>query len=199
MRVYIDNGHGIETPGKRSPDGKIMEWKYARGIAREITAALRKERMDAVLLTPEDRDIPLQERVNRVNTYCALSASRNHAAILVSIHLNASGNGTRWMNANGWEAWTYRGQTDSDVLSECLYKAAGERGLKARKDMSDGDSDKEGNFYLLRHTLCPAVITENLFMDNLDDAEFLLSSQGRQDIVDLHVNGILDFCNNKYK
>ena len=34
---------------------------------------------------------------------------------------------------------------------------------KIRKDNSDGDPDKEYNFYILKHTQCPAVLTENFF------------------------------------
>ena len=26
MKVLIDNGHGENTPGKRSPDGRLREW-----------------------------------------------------------------------------------------------------------------------------------------------------------------------------
>ena len=33
MKVLIDNGHGENTPGKRSPDGRLREWAYSREIA----------------------------------------------------------------------------------------------------------------------------------------------------------------------
>ena len=57
-------------------------------------------------------------------------------------------------------------------------------------DLTDGDPDQEAAFYLLRHTSCPAVLTENLFMDNHADCDFLLSKEGQQSFVDLHVDGI---------
>ena len=28
MKILIDNGHGVETPGKRSPDGRFREYAY---------------------------------------------------------------------------------------------------------------------------------------------------------------------------
>ena len=65
--------------------------------------------------------------------------------------------------------------------------------MRLRTDYTDGDPDIESDFYILRHTSCPAVLTENLFMDNLDDYNFLLSEEGRQAIVDLHVDGILSY------
>jgi N-acetylmuramoyl-L-alanine amidase len=71
--------------------------------------------------------------------------------IYVSIHVNAAGNGSKWMTATGWEAWTTKGVTKSDKLAEYLYKAAENilKGKKIRKDITDGDSDKESNFYVL--------------------------------------------------
>ena len=63
-------------------------------------------------------------------------------------------------------------------------------GHQIRKDYADGDPDIEKNFYILRHTSCPAVLTANLFMDNRDDVAFLESAEGSQAIVDLRVKGI---------
>ncbi len=33
MKVLIDNGHGSDTPGKRSPNGRLREYAYTREIA----------------------------------------------------------------------------------------------------------------------------------------------------------------------
>ena len=54
----------------------------------------------------------------------------------------------------------------------------------------------EADFYLLRHTTAPAVLTENLFMDNPADCAFLLSKEGQQSLVDLHVDGVIRYINN---
>ena len=51
------------------------------------------------------------------------------------------------------------------------------------------------NLYILKHTHCPAVLTENLFQDNKDDVDFLLSAEGKKKIVDMHVKGIIDYIN----
>ena len=39
-------------------------------------------------------------------------------------------------------------------------------------------------------TTAPAVLTENFFMDSHPDCAFLLSEEGQQSLVDLHVDGI---------
>lgn len=189
MKVLIDNGHGANTPGKRSPDGRLREYAYAREIAGRVVFELRKKGIDAEQIVKEEVDVPLSERCRRVNEYKASEA------ILISIHCNAAGGGSTWMQARGWEAWTSMGQTKADKLATCLYEAAEKYlpGMKIRKDITDGDPDKESGFYILKHTKCPAVLTENLFQDNRMDVDFLLSEAGKRAIVDLHVNGIINY------
>ena len=196
MKILIDNGHGHNTPGKRSPDGKFREYAYNREIAKRIVADLIDRGYNAELLVPEDNDISLEERVRRVNALCSAHGKSN--VILVSVHVNAAGNGSKWTNATGWSVYTCKGQTASDKLAECLCEAAIKNfpGKRIRTDYSDGDSDWEENFYILRHTLCPAVLTENFFMDGLD-LEFLQSKAGKQAIVDTHVVGIIEYLCDK--
>ena len=186
MKILIDNGHGRETSGKRSPDGRLLEYAYTRSIV----SALTTQGHDAELLVSEQEDISLPERCRRVNDWCRRLGKDN--VILVSIHINAAGHGDRWMNARGWCAFTTRGNTRADRLATCLYDAAARHlpGMRLRTDYTDGDPDLEKNFYILLHTAAPAVLSESLFMDNEADCDFLLSPEGQQAIVDLHVTGI---------
>lgn len=192
MKVLIDNGHGENTPGKRSPDGKLREYAYTREIADRVVFGLRKLGIDAERIVKEDIDVSLSERCKRVNTIYKETGKK---AILVSIHCNAAGSGINWMDARGWEAWTSVGKTKSDTIAECLYKAA-EKGfpdMKIRKDTADGDSDKESQFYILKNTNCPAVLTENFFQDNKEDVAYLLSSEGKQAVTQIHIDGIVAY------
>ena len=194
MKILIDNGHGIQTKGKRSPNGKLLEYAYTRELARQIVKILKSRGYDSELLVPEDDDILLSERVRRINAHCQALGKSN--VILISLHLNAAGDGTKWMNATGWSCYTCKGQTESDRLADCLYKAA-EQILKnqvIRTDYArDGDPDWEENFYILRKSLCPTVLTENFFMDSLRDRDFLMSQIGKKGIVDTHIKGILNY------
>ena len=185
--------HGLDTPGKRSPDGKFLEYAYNREIATRIVADLTDRGYNAQLLVPEPEDIPLSERVRRINAHCNTLGKSN--VILISIHVNAAGNGTKWLNATGWSCYTSKGQTTSDRIAECFYEAAKKNfpDRRIRTDKSDGDPDWEENFYILRHSLCPAVLTENFFMDNHSDLEYLQSRAGKQAIVDTHVEGITEY------
>ena len=60
MKILIDNGHGIETPGKRSPDGLFLEYQYNRLIASRITAELLDCGYDAQLLVPEKKELGIK-------------------------------------------------------------------------------------------------------------------------------------------
>ncbi len=190
MKILIDNGHGRETPGKRSPDGRLREYAYNRLIAGRIVQRLQALDLDAQLLVPEQEDIPLPERCRRVNELCRRLGKDN--VILISIHVNAAGHGDRWMDATGWCAFTTRGDTRADALATSLYEAASYHlpGKHLRTDYTDGDPDIESDFYILRHTACPAVLTENFFMDALPDYRFLLTVEGQQSLVNLHIDGI---------
>ena len=193
MKIFIDNGHGLMTAGKRSPDGQFREPFYNREIAKRVVSDLRDRGLDAELLVPEDDDISLAERVRRVNAGCFLLGKQN--VILVSIHVNAAGNGSKWLNTTGWSVYTCKGQTESDKLAECLCQAAIKNfpGHRIRTDMSDGDMDWEEGFYILRKSLCVAVLTENFFMDSISDLEYLQSRAGKQAVVDTHVEGIVEY------
>ena len=84
MIVIIDNGHGEDTAGKRSPDGRLREYAYAREIAKRLQCALCHELGEGhvFLLTPETNDISLKERCQRANNLCKAHGASN--ALLVS-------------------------------------------------------------------------------------------------------------------
>ena len=193
MTILLDNGHGQDTPGKRSPDGFFREYAYTRFLAKQIQEHLIALGLDARLLVPELEDISLPERCRRVNTLC--QELGKDQVLLISLHVNAAGNGREWLNAHGWSCYTTRGNTKADSLASCLYGAANEHlpGQRLRTNYTDGDPDIESNFYILRHTSCPAVLSENLFMDNREDVAFLESEEGAKAIVGLHVDGILQY------
>ena len=191
MFVILDNGHGVETPGKRSPDGRLREYKYAREIVDLIYKKLSQMNIPCTRLVPEDNDVDLYTRYRRANVLY----EKHKDAILISIHCNAAGPGDKWMNGQGWEAWTSVGKTKSDELCELLYKGAEKylpKGTKIRTDKV-GLRGRENNFAILCKTKCPAVLTENLFQDNKEDVEYLLSEEGKQAIANLHIEGIVNY------
>ena len=193
MKILIDPGHGIDTPGKRSPDGLFREYLWNRQVADLILEGLISAGIDASLVVTETNDVSLRNRVNRVNTICNRLGASN--VLLVSIHANAAGNGSAWMNAKGWSCYTSRGKTKSDQVAECLYDAFEEefQDRKIRKDMSDGDRDWEENFYVLQKSKCPAVLLENFFYDNREECAWMLQEETKKRIASAAVKGIIKY------
>ena len=193
MLIFIDPGHGIDTPGKRSPDGKFLEYLWNRQIADLILDRFMIMGIDASLVVTETNDISLSTRVQRVNKLCSKVGASN--VILLSIHSNAAGDGSKWMSAQGWSCYTSKGDTKSDVIAECLYDAFETEfaDRKIRKDMSDGDRDWEENFYILQKSKCPAVLLENFFYDNRDECSWLLKNETKERIADAIVKGIVQY------
>lgn len=191
MKILLDPGHGSNTPGKRSPDGALLEYAYTREIANLIYHGLHREGIDAEIIVREEIDVPLSERICRVNEACREHGQGN--VLLVSIHCNAAGDGKIWRNATGWECYTSPGKTKADKLATYLCEEASlyiPETSRIRADYSDGDPDKEGRFYMLMHSKCPAVLTENLFMDNKSECKYLLSLKGKAAIANIHIRGI---------
>ena len=193
MKILIDPGHGIDTPGKRSPDGLFREYLWNRQVADLILEGLLSAGVDASLVVTETNDVSLRNRVNRVNTICNRVGASN--VLLVSIHANAAGNGSAWMNARGWSCYTSKGKTKSDQVAECLYDAFEEefQDRKIRKDMSDGDRDWEENFYVLQKSKCPAVLLENFFYDNREECAWMLQEETKRRIASAAVKGIIKY------
>ena len=193
MIVLIDNGHGKDTAGKRSPDGRLMEYAYAREIARRLETELKARGIDAVRITPEEYDMPLSERCRRANKH------GSKGVLLVSIHCNAAGADGKWHDAHGWAAYvSNNASVNSKTLARCLIQAAKEQGLSVREYAHQVPYWTQ-DLAICRDTRCPAVLTENLFQDNREDVEYLLSETGKQAIVDLHVNGIVEYLNSATK
>ena len=193
MKILIDPGHGIDTPGKRSPDGLFREYLWNRQVADLILEGLVSAGVDASLVVTETNDVTLRNRVNRVNTICNRVGASN--VLLVSIHANAAGNGSAWMNAKGWSCYTSKGKTKSDQVAECLYDAFEEefQDRKIRKDMSDGDRDWEENFYVLQKSKCPAVLLENFYYDNREECAWMLQEETKKRIASAAVKGIIKY------
>jgi N-acetylmuramoyl-L-alanine amidase len=180
--ILIDSGHGgvikgvPQTAGKRSPDfgkGILYEGVTNRQIAKKTLALILGAGIKAVELVPEVTDVSLEERVKRANKY---SASET---MLISFHSNAGVE-----TASGWEIFTTKGKTNSDEIAEAItleMKKAFPKS-KFRIDTSDGDSDKEEDFFILRKVNCPAVLIENFFMTNKEDYLILLSEEGQNKI-----------------
>jgi len=191
MIVLLDNGHGgiingeYQTPGKRSPiwgDGsQLFEGEFNRSIVNRIIERLTELKIPYVNIAPEYTDVSLQARVDRASAY------NNTQCFYLSIHSNAGG-------GNGSEVFTSPGQTKSDQIATIFGEEfqAEFPTRRLRTDFTDGDLDKEANFYVLTKTKMPAVLVENFFMDNEDECRnILMTKEGRDKIANFLVRAIV--------
>lgn len=205
--AILGTAHRLREPGKCSVDGRLKECVYSREIVDEIKLKLEEygvkvfvdmtaNDIPKTMQTPSaklERSRELALRVNEVNSLCDQYGKNN--CLYVSVHVNASNSDGQWHNANGWQVCV------SPLASERSHLLATQLGLKAEYNklkVRKPSPDKwywEQNLYVLDRTHCPAVLTENLFMDNEKDVDFLLSDEGRHVIERLHVEGILGYLN----
>lgn len=191
MIILIDNGHGVNTPGKCSPDKTVLEWKETRTIAKLLNDKLKSLGYTSYLLVTEDIDISLRERARRANDYCKKYGSKN--VVLVSIHLNAAGGDGKWHNATGFSSHiSNNASTKSKQLAKLLWDEAIKQGLKGNRYVPSEGYHAQ-NLAICRDTNCPAVLTENLFQDNKEDCKIILSKEGKDKIVQAHVDALIKY------
>jgi len=185
--LYIlDNGHGIDTKGKKSrvwdDRSQLKEFEFNRDIVKYISFELKSLKIDYKILVPELVDIPLYERIDRAN-----DLNKSRKCVLISIHGNAFHNA----NVKGIEtlyhytspksfrlAWTFQYHLINDLHLK-------NRGLKPRTNIS-----------ILKKTNMPAVLTENGFYTNRKECEWMLHANSKYMIAQSHVKSIQDIEKN---
>lgn len=184
-------GHGGMVDGKYTtapkkmfvhPDGlTVYEGVFNRKVKDKLIKMLEDENINHVDIVPEEEDIPLAKRYHR-----ALEEWKTDKNLIwVEIHGNA-GKGT------GFEVFTTVGKTNSDYIAEVFYEELKREFPEktSRQDLTDGDHDKEANFYLIRKVPFPAILTENFFFDRYEDAVLMNSDEGQERVAIAHFEAI---------
>jgi N-acetylmuramoyl-L-alanine amidase len=190
----LDAGHGgidpkgnyTTAPAKmhRFPEFTIYEGVINRAIQGILKAELKTLGIDHAIVAHEYEDTPLNNRVALADQIYR----KDKRAVYLSIHSNAGG-------GSGFEVFTSPGQTRSDQFAKvfCASYKKHFPDKNLRSDHSDGDADKEADFYVLRKTDCPAVLVENLFFDNKEEAQYLMSRLGQVSIAKCLLDAIKTF------
>lgn len=179
LRVILDPGHGIETPGKRSPDGSFVEYSFSREMADRIKWHLERHGVATVYTVYDETDMSLADR-------CKV-ANESGADVFVSLHANAAGTGKSWTSSHGWEIYVYKKGSYSEGLAKAIQNhsipANGltDRGIKAER------------FYVIRNVNMPAVLIEHAFYTNKDEVALLKSPEYREQLAIMDAKGILEF------
>ncbi len=155
-KVYIDPGHGGTDPGA------VGNGLQEKALTLDISLQLR-----SILLAGWAVDVRMSRTtdITRSLAYRTDDANAWGADLFVSVHIN-SGGGT------GFESYRYPTASAGSVnLHNALHPRvlAGMRSIGSVTDRGL----KTANFHVLRETNMPAVLTENLFIDTLADANLL--------------------------
>lgn len=178
MFFFLDAGHGGKTisnfyvtPGKRSPVDPIA------GIWEGVT-----NRLICDQIIDRGRDLNIQPLIGNCPIDVSLSdrvsfikqIEQQQKSAVVSVHINAAGDGSDWHTANGFSVLHYPGSDngirfaelmEKELLKVCPYRS---RGLVPRGDLA-----------MLRGPSSPSILVELGFMTNQEETIFLNSSSGQ--------------------
>lgn len=165
MKIIVDAGHGPNTPGKRSPDGRLREFHFNSAVADELKKRLLLDGHTVIFSHHPEEDVPLFERTRLAN--------RLRADLFLSIHANAAGNS--FNGAAGIETFIHPNASNfsrqtADAVQQSLVRSVKlpDRGVK-RED-----------FAVLRDTHMPAILIECGFMTNREELALLQSDHYRR-------------------
>lgn len=210
--VIIDRAHGINTPGKCSPDAAnglkdspyyYYEWQWSSLICTKLAERLKNYgfRVEFTVDPKNEREPGLRERAKVTNKI--IKDNPDTHWIFISMHSNAAGDGYNWSNATGYSIYTTKGVSNSDILADCIINRAEEalplysKNIRKYKDKYL-ERDMEEDFTVIYGAACPAVLAENWFHTTKSDVAWLKSEQGQKVIVDFHTKGILDYFKLKF-
>lgn len=191
----IDAGHGglhpetneYVTKGKRSPkfpnsskfSGEVLfEGVKNRRVLESLTKLLSQYKIKYTIISDNWIDLPLTDRVIKANNI----SENTPNCIYLSIHHNAYKKD--WNNANGLETFHYP-KSDKGFKIASVFQ----RNLVEEMEWKDRGI-KSANFYVLKYTSMPSILTECGFMTNLKEAEVLMSDEGSEKIAYAHFEAI---------
>jgi N-acetylmuramoyl-L-alanine amidase len=165
MKIMLDAGHGPDTIGKQTPDGKMKEFEFNEVVAQFVKNELTAFGLVVMNSHNRERDVPLKERTNLAN--------KMGVDAFISIHANAYG--TTWNSVSGIETFTYTKPSEQSIIlasliqtSLCSITGRSNRGVK------------KADFAVVRDTRMPAVLVECGFMTNKNEAILLHSIEYRK-------------------
>lgn len=193
--VILDDGHGDDTKGKRTPffeDGTYMkENEFNKEVVMLIYDRLDNiPEIDVAFTAPEKYDVPLNTRIRRANLawrdHQSYFGEENSKCILISIHANAYGTGESFNSGKGVETYCCSSPPAERVLAETVHKH-----LKGGTTQIDRGV-KEICFAILKGNMTSCLV-ECAFMTNENEARLLLEESFRNECADEITAGILEY------
>jgi N-acetylmuramoyl-L-alanine amidase len=193
--LILDVPHGIDVPGKQSPDGKFKEWKWGREVVEKIYNKLIEGDWPFDYYAPflhQDTEPGLRKRVWYYNEV----AENYSTTVMISVHVDAyKGN---WWNGTGFSFYTKKGEDINDVLAGEMIKAWRKNmpGERIRVN-SPVDPSKDANYTVLygyQNVLAKyyGILVENWFMDSKIDIKKLTDPVKTDKLVQTYILAIIN-------
>lgn len=188
-KVAISDGHELTTAGKRTPPiveigGRVIhENEFNKAVALKLERELKRCGIETINVSATDNDT-LDDRVNRANAA--------DADIFVAIHYNAYDGKFDDYDPEGLSIHIYGTGGEAEKLAKSVHKYL----IQGTNQIDRGI--KVNNFYVLRKTNMPAILTENGFMDNKKEALLMIDEEFQEEVATEHAKGICDYFNIPY-
>ena len=186
--VCLDFGHGGYDSGAVGKNGT-----YEKNINMSVgfkTANYLKFAGINVCYTRDNDKVSWPSNLSQDLTKRMQIANNYNPDIFVSIHCNSFS-----ANSKGFEIFTTPGQNNSDILATKIHSRVKYAfpNLVYREDISDGDVDKEANFYVIKYAKCPATLIEMLFISNPEEEKMLNDPEFQDKMAFAIAQGIGDY------
>lgn len=175
---------------RQSPNINLDELTYINKLADAIILRLRESAKHTPFITIQKLTGPMDQILASLKQITQNTPPS--ANCLIALGLNAAQSDGRYHSSQGWRVISNPESPQSSELATAMATAAIQTlGPRAASTAPYPDTITHLNQTpILTARNIPAVLTLNLYQDNRQDAAYLLSSAGRQAIIDLHIKGI---------
>jgi N-acetylmuramoyl-L-alanine amidase len=188
VKIFIDPGHGGTDPG--AVGNGIQEKNITLQIAQRVREILEREfnNVSIRMSRTGDQTVTLNQRTNTANQW--------GADFFLSIHINSGG-------GSGYEDFILSNLSSASRAAQ--IQRAIHLEVITKNNLFDRGS-KKADFHVLRESNMDAVLTENGFIDNAEDAVKMKDPSWIENVARGHAQGIANAFglqrtteNDKYK
>ena len=180
--LVLDPGHGDSDPG--AVGNGLREKDLTLDICKRVKKHLESNYtgIKIHMTRTTDKYLSLSQRAQFANS--------KKADLFVSVHINAGG-------GTGYEDFIYNKLSNSSITAK--MRDTFHKEVVKEQSFWRNRGKKKANFAVLRETKMAAILTENGFIDNKNDADKLKKASYLDKIAKGHAEGIAKALNLKKK
>lgn len=183
--VVIDAGHGGSDRGAVGPHG-VTEKSVTLAVALKTEQLLTESGAKVVMTRKTDIDVASPQASDAQELQARVNKAPPSADIFISIHCNAFTN----PNTNGMETFYFSGSPQGRRLAELLNEELLKYGGRNNRGV------KSANFYVLKHSRCPASLIELAFVTNPTEESLLADDEYQNQLARAIASAVKKYFNN---